>query len=207
MIENTYKESRPLFRTFDLVLFSGRGLVSSGIQLASRSKWSHVGFIIYVQVLGTYMLWESTLLHNIKDAEDGIEKQGVQLVPLSERVNSYNGEVAVRQIKGIHWTEEKMNLMLVQLSIFRSEMKNRPYEQNMIELVKSAYDGRFGENKEDLSSVFCSELVAEAYQRVGLLSEDKPSNEYTPADFSSGKNIKLLSGSLSNEIYLKKVVS
>ena len=34
----------------------------------------------------------------------------------------------------------------------------------------------FGKNKEDLSSVFYSELVAEAYQTLGLLDEKKPSN-------------------------------
>jgi hypothetical protein len=41
-----------------------------------------------------------------------------------------------------------------------------------------------GINKEDLSSLFCSELVAEAYQKMGLLTEQLPSNEYIPKDFS-----------------------
>ena len=65
-----------------------------------------------------------------------------------------------------------------------------------IELFKAAYDGWFGQNEEDLSSLFCSELVAEAYQRMGLISDGKkalPSNEFTPKDFSSeaAKPLKL----------------
>jgi len=50
---------------------------------------------------------------------------------------------------------------------------------------------------EDLSSVFCSELVAEAYQAMGLLDEypdGLPSNEYTPIDFSDQRRLKLKSG-------------
>jgi len=49
------------------------------------------------------------------------------------------------------------------------------------------YDGIGGRNQKDLTSLFCSELLAETYIRMGLLPEDPkhPSNEYTPKDFSS----------------------
>jgi hypothetical protein len=67
-----------------------------------------------------------------------------------------------------------------------------------MELLKAAYDGIGGKSSgEDLSSLFCSELVAEAYQAMGLLPEypkGLPSNEYTPLDFSSHRNLKLLGG-------------
>ena len=57
---------------------------------------------------------------------------------------------------------------------------------------------------EDLSSLFYSEPVAEVYQHLRLLSEDKPSNEYTPADFSEKRMKELLGGFfLSKEIVLK----
>lgn len=81
-------------------------------------------------------------------------------------------------------------------------MAGREYEQDQIELIKAAYDGPLGRNSEDLTSLFCSELVAEAYQRLGLLSEEKPSNEYTPAEFSEKRQLKLLKGSLGKEIFL-----
>lgn len=49
----------------------------------------------------------------------------------------------------------------------------------------------FGDNKEYISSLFCSELVAEAYQKMGLLTEKLPSNEYIQKDFSEEKSLSL----------------
>lgn len=94
-----------------------------------------------------------------------------------------------------------------ELIAFRTEVRGRPYEDNKIELIKSAYDGWLGENEEDLSSLFCSELVAEAYQRMGLLPDTVASNEFTPRDFSSStKNLPLqLDATLSKEHVLKEV--
>jgi hypothetical protein len=84
------------------------------------------------------------------------------------------------------------------------DLLNRPYEKDKLELIKAAYDGPLGHNEEDLSSLFCSELVAEAYQKMGLLREPPkglPSNEYTPKDFSEKKGLVLEKGaSLSKEI-------
>lgn len=44
-------------------------------------------------------------------------------------------------------------------------------------------------------------LVAEAYQKMGLLNEEIPSNEYIPKDFSNEKHLNLELGyQLQNEI-------
>lgn len=51
------------------------------------------------------------------------------------------------------------------------------YQENLFEMVKAAYDS-FDEffsvfkNEEDISTLFCSELVANAYQEAGLLGEN-----------------------------------
>lgn len=48
----------------------------------------------------------------------------------------------------------------------RKELSRKPYERSQIELLKAAYEGIGGASSgEDLSSLFCSELVAEA-QRI-----------------------------------------
>ena len=145
------------------------------------------------------LLWESTTLSNIADVESGKERKGVQIVPLSERIKKYDGEISVRMLD-----QKPTPEMHKELSLLREEVKGRPYEKSKIELFKAAYDGPFGRNNEDLSSLFCSELVAEAYQRMGLLSEDKASNEYTPKDFSDAEKLKLLKGELSKEILIKE---
>lgn len=59
----------------------------------------------------------------------------------------------------------------------RMELQGRPYEKNQIELILSAIDVQdkyltfLRNTEEDLSSIFCSELVAHAYQEFGLLGE------------------------------------
>ena len=97
--------------------------------------------------------------------------------------------------------------MLEDLMRFRKEVRGRPYEKSMVELLKSAYDGPFGQNVEDFSSIFCSELIAETYQQMGLLPGTKSANEYTPGDFASDAKdeLNLLKGAkLSKEVYLRK---
>lgn len=198
-----YDEIRNELDTGDIVLFSGKGGISTGIKWITSSVWSHVGMVLRIPEYNLALLWESTTLSSIADLETGKARQGVQLVPLSERLKQYDGEVSIRRLD-IQRTPDQ----LAALMDFRSEVKGRPYEQNKVELVKSAYDGAFGQNQEDLSSLFCSELVAEAYQRLGLISDQLQSNEFTPADFSekSGAIDRFLQASkakLSSEIIIK----
>ena len=72
-----------------------------------------------------------------------------------------------------------LNLIPLLLFCFqvRAELQGRPYEKNHIELILSAinvqdkYITFLRNTEEDLSSIFCSELVAHAYQEFGLLGE------------------------------------
>ena len=52
-----------------------------------------------------------------------------------------------------------------------------------MEMARAAY----GSNETDnLSSLFCSQLIAAAYQRMKLLSDVDPSNNFLPVDFAKG---------------------
>jgi hypothetical protein len=105
----------------------------------------------------------------------------------------------VRHLQGFQIDHHRYNKLMV----LKRSLENRPYEKNKIELIKAAYDGPMGDNDKNLSSLFCSELVAEAYQCLGLLSAEPPSNEYTPKDFAEEANLELLGGaSLGKEIPL-----
>lgn len=195
------EQMRAELKTGDIVLFSGKGGISAGVKWATLSRWSHVGMILKLPEYDFVTVWESTTLSSLVDLDTQVPRKGVQLVPLSARIKDYDGEIAVRQLDGVTFEDSDIQ----ELIKLRHEVAGRPYEKNVIELIKAAYDGPLGRNTEDLTSLFCSELVAEAYQRLGLLSEDKPSNEYTPCDFSEKKKekLKLLKGSLGEEIYMK----
>ena len=139
------------------------------------------------------LLWESTTLSSLRDIVSGKARKGVQLVALSERLRTYDGAAAVCRLKGAALGDEAMKA----LAAFRHEVRGRPYEQSKLELIVSVFRRWCGFG-EDLSSLFCSELVAEAYQRMGLLAPHVPSNSCTPADFAGGENasLKLLKGRL-----------
>jgi len=185
-----YKKERGKIETGDLLFFSGKGHSSSIIKMMSCSPWSHVGMALRIEEWDMLMLWESTTLSNVPDFEAGVEMRGVQVVPLSERLKSYDGEVGVRPLAGVKRDKEFQET----IKQVRRGFKGRPYERSRLELLRAAFGGFFGSNKEeDLSSIFCSELVVEAYQRLGLLSEEKPSNTWTPGELASPM-VSLLNG-------------
>ncbi len=195
-----YNEIRSKLKTGDMVLFSGKGIVSNFIKVFTSSPYSHVGMVVKIHEWDMVLLWESTTLSKIKDIRSGTVRQGVQLVPLSERVKSYQGTMGVRFLN-----IQRTYLMDEALAKLRREVSGRPYEENKLELFKSAYDFFGGKNEEDLSSLFCSEMVAEGYQRMGLLEEPPkglPSNEYTPANLAD-YSLELLQGSLSPVVQFK----
>ncbi len=199
-MEVSYSAIRDDLKTGDIVLFSGKGGFSDIIKYGTLSKFSHVGMVLRIPEYDFLTVWESTTLVDIKDLELNRPHKGVQLVPLSDRVQKYSGGIAIRKLQGPELPVDSLrNLMAL-----RKELRGKRYESDKIELIKSAYDGFLGNNSEDLSSIFCSELVAEAYQSLGLLDPNKPSNEYTPADFTAKRMDQLCGGfCLSEEMTIK----
>ena len=193
-----YADIRHELDTGDIVLFRGQTLFSRLIQRATRSAWSHVAMVMRLPEYDFLALWESAGLGTVPDMRSGEIARGVQLVPLSERVRSCAGAIAVRRLEGITLgITARESLMRL-----RGELRGRPYERSLVDLVRASYDGAGGANAQDLSSLFCSELVAEAYQRLGLLGDGVPSSEYTPADFAAHSRLSLLDGTLGPEIVL-----
>lgn len=193
--ENWYETGkRDDLKTGDTLLFSGRGPASLAIQIGTLCKWSHIGLVIRDD-LDIIMSWESTMLVKQPSLDSGIIESGVMLLDLGRRIREYDGEVAVRHLQAPLTVTETAIMMDM-----RHEFHKVAYEQKIIQLIRSAYDGPFGANVEDLSSLFCSELWAAFYKRIGLLPIKKPSNEYTPED-GSRKNLNHILGPID---YLKK---
>lgn len=184
-----YKQLRNTLKTGDIVLFSGKGHISELIKFGQwmfggskrAAQWSHVGMIVRSDDIDAVLLWESTTLSGVKTVY-GENREGVQLVSLSDRIDTYDGEIAVRQLLQPLTNDQTKNI-----TACRKEMKGRAYEKSNVQLFRSVAD-LFGNQKKDLSSLFCSELVAEALQRADILTDRLSSNSYTPSDFSKGLN-------------------
>lgn len=72
-----YSEIRNNLKDGDILLCSGTGIFSAMIQQATRSVWSHVGFILRLDSLERVMLLES------------VEPIGVRTVRLSKYLENY----------------------------------------------------------------------------------------------------------------------
>jgi len=189
------------FKTGDLVFFAGSGRRSALIKRFTRSKWSHIGIVLDLDTCPYPLLFESTAQAGAEDIDSGEVVSGVQVVPLKQRIEAYSGEVAVRSLNPVPNAQRYAALVAL-----REELRDRPYERCTTQLIRSAYDGPIGANRCDLSSIFCSELVALAYQRMGYLNGLYPPNEYTPHDFSDAGDLVMTEGDLSSEILVKSAI-
>lgn len=174
----TYADLRDTLDTLDLVFFSGKGNVSSFIKRHTESKWSHCGMV--VRINGLLFLWESTTLSDQLDVFAGKRIDGVQLVRLGARIAWFHGEIGIRRLENFPRTD----LVLGKLWAHMLPLHGLPYESSTLALIRAQLD-RFGAvGEEDLSSVFCSELVAAAYKVMGLLPKDISASEYVPEDMA-----------------------
>lgn len=204
----TYDQFRGELYTGDIVLFSRKNVLMVLWQWITDCRWTHVGMVMRSEDTQQVLLWESTTLSNLQDHFCGIARAGVQAVLLSQRVRTYKGDVAIRKLNCPMEAQAK-RLMDAKLCKFRKVVQNRPFERNFSELLQAFIDfssdqvrtrckrsarhtDRSPETETDFyrgrswSSLFCSELVAAAYQSMGLLDPyGKKANEYTPKDFSS----------------------
>ena len=202
-----FSDTKASLRTGDIVLFSGDSIQSAEVQCGTRSTFSHIGMVVRCDhLLGSGLcLWHSPAQKMIfaPDKLTNRIKSGPQLNELDVSLRLAKGRVFIRRLlKRRQISPPSLIVRLIGetdpcengLSELMREEVRLPYEQSFLELFKAAYDGPFGKNKPDPSSLFCSELVAEAYTRLHLLNDDCnwPSNEYVPCDFS--EDIQLAGG-------------
>lgn len=170
--------------TGDVILLSGDGLFSWGVKYMTGSEWSHVAVVLRHKSHPNPLMWHSTS-HATNDVR-GWSKSGVVPTDLLETIRlHYTGRIGIRKLAA--------PLTDAQLRVVNdtfAELDGREYETGLAgawELVK-AWERRFTQpNVKNLTHIFCSELVAELYIRLGFLTEtlDKPSNEYTQAEFAT----------------------
>lgn len=185
------------FRTGDIVLFSGRGLASDVIRLATRSHWSHVGMVVELPEYADLLLIEATTLSESADVRAKRAVTGVGLVPLATKVQEYPGDVAWRAWRGAAPSQAQARM----LARMVRRLHGRPYRNYLLALaqeVSTAFRRR-----PDLSGLFCSELVAELYRRLGWLPRTTRPSRYVPGHFATDA-LTLRSGSLAPPQLLKQ---
>ncbi len=188
---NRYDQIRGELKTGDILLFSNDNFIMRLWKKLTDCHWTHVGLAMQSEDTDQVLLWESTTLKNICDVRSQMAKGGVQVVLLSLRTATYNGEVAYRKLlfdpENDQVSREIVSKRLIE---FRDIVKTNPFEPDLWKIIKAFIDILPFRNKEsDLSKLFCSELVAAAFMHAGLLGEDPTAEEYTPKDFAEHDDI------------------
>lgn len=203
------------FDTGDILLFgSDNSIISSLIRWWCDSKWSHVGIIlkdpVYIDpLLKGYYLLESSY-EDIDDAVDHIQKYGVQIVPLEDVFNSYNGYIYWRKLN--HTLP--MYTLNSDLTLLYDSIKNKPYDLCLYDLFSLKMNintppkisntpllNWFRYDHTKMDSFICSGLVAYIYTELEFLNKDTQWSECMPKYFSSeNEKLKLLNCTLNKEL-------
>ncbi len=173
-------QSLEAVHTGDLVLFSGRGLASDTVRLFTRSYWSHIGLVLRLPGVPQPLVLESTTLSDSKDLFQQRPVRGIGLVPLLAKVQEYPGDVALRRWQGAALSAAQQQL-LARLAL---RLRHRPYKNYLLCHLRNWFGASPGR---DYSAMFCSELVAELYRRVGRLPATVVPHNFVPGDFAADK--------------------
>ena len=189
-VEMIYDEIRSDLDSLDLVLWKSGDKLAKLIQWGTASEYTHVGMIVRFPG-DIVMLWESTF--------DNVSS-GVRLIPLSKALQ--DEDVYIRRA-----TVSNREGIFDRLMAVRKELDGRPFENNVLEFICAAYDGPGGDNKRNITSLFCSELIAETLIQIGLMDGRTPSNEYTPRDFGDDGSLPLIGLKYEKSICVKRNIT
>lgn len=183
--------------TGDVWLFRGAKANDRFVHAATNSPVNHVAMAVAIEDLPP-LLWHTESKPSTDDVWTGDRHSGVQLQLLRDSV----------QVWSTLWGHR---LYLRQLS----PSIDRAAEDELLRVINE-YSGRRFPSARGMArrwlagrarrapfpdEIFCAELVAATYQRLGLLDDDKPPNWYDPGRFWSGDRITLVGGhTLGNEI-------
>lgn len=191
----------------DIVLFTGRSSLFSCMIRCFQAplQWTHIGLIFRDPHDQSLWLLQSNNEHipynYYYDDTRPWPKRGVKLSPLLDAMNSYEGyTIAVRKM--LHSQRNNYtfkNRIWMELKYFMDKHRDKDYEKNWCELFGAAFKMN---QREDQSSFFCTELVAQFYMDYDYISRERLSNNYNLWDFSSSGDLPWTEDfNYSEEIY------
>jgi len=186
-----------LTRTGDLWLFRGSGAADHAIRAVTNSPVNHVGMAVVLEDLPPLM-WHAELGRSLVDVWTGGHHRGVQLHDLRDAMLQWTGRYRqrawVRQLTA-PVTAAMEDALLREIA----RMDGTPFPAT-VSLAGRWVRGRV-RRAAPVETTYCAEVVASAYQAMGLLAGDRPTNWYDPGSFWSGDGLQLLGGaSLGDEI-------
>jgi hypothetical protein len=154
----------------------------------------HVGLVLRGPEDTEPLLWEA--------ACEG-PRRGTLVVRLAVRVAEFRGRMSVRCLdRPLAVAQHR------RLEALREEMAARARPRGLLDLMGAADDGWLGTRRDNLGDPTDAELVAEVYQRLGLLPDlahgGMLPSEYRPRHFAENHGLELKNGyALGPELLLR----
>lgn len=197
----TLRDAVDVAATGDVWLFRGRSVADRAIRIFTNSPVNHVGMVLAIDDLPP-LIWHAELGASMPNVWTGRRERGAQLHRLDRAVsvwtNRYGQQPWFRHID-IEATTEMENAALSVVA----EYSGRSFPSTRT-LARHWLAGR-ARRHVSLTDVYCAELVAVTYERMGLLGSDRPPNWYDPGRFWSGDRLELVGASLGHEVHVTDV--
>ena len=199
--ERTLADALDTARSGDVWLFKGRTIADRTIRLFTNSPVNHVGVVLALDDLPP-LIWHAEMGASMPNVWTGVRTRGAQLHRLERAVSvwthRYGQQAYLREID-VDVTPEQENAALGVVA----EYSGRGFPKTG-ELARHWLSGRIRRGV-PLNDVYCAELVAVTYERMGLLGTERPANWYDPGRFWSGDRLQLVGASLSAEVHVTDI--
>jgi len=158
------------------------------------SRFTHTAICIYdsydvdKRVFGLGAIKDFWILHAYKNQLDGtpVKGRGLFVISYSVFMKNYKGNIFVQKVKKPITKEQHKEM----INFVNAELKrDPPFEKNHVQFMFPMI-GKLGKEYTDLSSYFCTEIIAEIYIRMKLIDDSIASNTYGPWDFHEMKMVR-----------------
>lgn len=167
--------------TGDLILFRW-SFVDVGFRLFS--KYCHAG-IIYKDKKGDLFIIETHPEEFDDDKKETEPKQGVNIYPLRQRINEYNGSCYFAKLN--RYTNLEINTDIIDQNI--KEYKKIPFDDSFkYNYVKSWFFDQLKWKKQKRNVMYCSEFIAHVLKDLNIIHKNLDASSFSPSTFEHLNN-------------------
>ena len=186
----------------DIILLHGTsGCFAKLVEKMSGSIYSHVAMVLRDPVLDDgqvhkgYYIIESGV-EDRPDVEDNKFKFGVQVQPLSQAMDNWDGQVFYRRLQC-----ERTDEFYKTLNETHMKVHNKPYDTNLIDWIQVELNRKLRSPND--GAYWCSALVTYFYIQLGLVDPDTDVDLIRPKDFGlRGERLTFINCQLDPEFLL-----
>lgn len=200
----TFDEFSKTVKTGDIILFHGNTGFNKGTSLfEGGNPWAHVGMVINTPHMKQPVFWESTVKEKVKDIALDKDKDGPMLDYLEVRLKNdlITAENCNWALRRLHVADSLRPTMRDSLAVIINEVHNK-HLPGAVGVIVEGLIGKYLHINTGDKKVFCSQLMAMTFKKMGLWETKIPSNGFDPADFSNVGKLPFIP-----EVYLHKEVA